>query len=261
MTTAVNGRQLDPIAVLTRADKRWCDRKKYDTAAEPEYIAALAAALTPLIAGEHNAEQAPAPAVDPAEVQRLEDLVAELRRQVDGHAHTIARQKGEITALKMERKQLQADLAAASKTAPDTKHLDTMRAEINRLQGLVVDADRKVNDARADRDTANGRVRDLGQKLAEATRDADTWQAEYERVRDEKLDDIVALAAPVHEHRYPINPDTRVLDPCSCGLVFPRDTLAAHQEEDDEDDVDETEPISTLMDRLREQLAGWGETA
>ncbi|CRK59035.1 hypothetical protein [Alloactinosynnema sp. L-07] len=233
MTAAVNGRKLDALAVLTRADKRWCDRKKYDTAAEPEYVAFLAAAVKPLLIGDHD--HVPTPAADPAQLQRLEDLVAELRKQVEGSIRTVERQKGEHAALKMERDQIRNELTAARKTAPDAKHLDALREEINRLQGRLSDAEQRATEARTARDNALARVIQLDQALTE------------ER------------AETPHMHAWVLDPDNGNLDDCDCGLAFPPDTLAAEQEADDEHPrTADPEPMAVLFAQLRRDLAGWG---
>ncbi len=219
MTTTVNG--VTARSILARADKRWTD-KSCDDPAPAEYLDHLAQAVQNHIA-EHT--PLPAPAADAAELQRLNDLVTELQNTIDARDHDLTRQVGEITA---ERDQL---LAA----------LDELRADVHtRVDQAVAKA---IAAGKSEVDTLRARVDDLRVDLAQAQRDAQTWEAEYE---------------PVHEHRYIVNTITRTLDPCTCGLVFPRDTLANHQE-DDEDLDDETEPISVLFDRLRIQLADWGD--
>ncbi len=87
-------------------------------------------------------------------------------------------------------------------------------------------------------------------QLTQAHSDAETWEAEYERVRDERLDDLT----PEHVHAYPWPERFEPPEPCECGKVHP--WFAA---EEGDEVVPELTSWEQLMSDLRDELATWPE--
>lgn len=217
--------KLDVRAVLKRADQRYTTKTGDDPAA-PDYIDALALALRPITDDT-------TPAVDAGELQGLRELVDDQRTRLDDDARTISRQQGEISALKMERDQL------AEAPAPDPA--ETRRQVERAVAAGKAEADQlraQVDELRIDLAAAK-------KALTDAVKEAETWQRG---------------AHPEHVHAYPIDGVTGEIGPCSCGLIYPRYTLAAQQDAA-EAQPDEDEPISVLLERVRLELdkADWGK--
>lgn len=227
MTTATTG--VTARSILARADKRWAD-KRCDDPAQADYIDHLAQAVQ-----AHLDDQTPAAltAADSGELQRLQALIDDLQTRLDDDARTITRQQGEISALKMERDQLAAAPAIDA-------------AEVRRqVEHAVAAGKAEADQLRAQADELRIDLAAAKKALAAAQTAATT---------------VVEQAHPEHTHAYPIDGTTGEIGPCSCSLIYPRYTLAAHQAAA-EDQPAEDEPISVLLERVRLELdkANWGK--
>lgn len=210
----------DPLLVLRRAEQR-------HTGEEPGDLTHLADAVRDLIIAPLTAGSAPA--VDDVQVKqlladkrRLEDVIAELRKVVDGHARSYEREKAASGELKK-----QLDEARAER--------DTARAQLRDRPDTGVDP--SLLD-QAQRDSAR-----LADELACARRDLAMANRTLDEIADEQADQ------PAHVHQYPVDLATGQRGPCSCHKPWIRDLT-----EDDEPVVPDIEPLDQLFARIRTEL-------
>lgn len=119
---STNGKNPDALAVLIRADQRWC-QDRLDDPGDPDYLRHLANAVTPLA----KASTAPAPATPAPDAGKLAELradIAELTRQV-------GKLRADYDAVKADK--------------------DTASSEVERLQRELGDALRAVAEAAEER--------------------------------------------------------------------------------------------------------------
>jgi hypothetical protein len=212
----------DPLVVLRRAEQKHTGEEAGDL--DHLADAVRVQIITPLTAGGR-------PVVDDVQVkqlladkQRLEDVVADLRKQVVGHGKTVERQTRELHELKND-----LDEARAAR--------DTAVAQLRDRPAAGVDA--SVLD-QAQRDNAR-----LADELAQTRRNLELAN----RTLDEIADEDASRPAVAHRHEYEVDPRTGEHWPCPCGKPWIRDLI-----HDDEPVVPDVEPWDALFDRIRAEL-------
>jgi ABC-type transporter Mla subunit MlaD len=235
---------IDDVAkVLERADGRWA-RRQGDEPAVQDYLDVLANAVRTQLGTQLGAPVAGGGAVVVDDVavkqlradkERLDDLVTELRRHVDGADRNAARLKAKLDA------------------APTAEGLDEARTQRDTARGQLADAEAD-NSRLADqlattrRDAAEKRAR-----LEETIRILDAQLAELRAAAEKTLEEIAAADA-VHTHQYEsLGPGQIPLD-CECGQPYPRGRRAPVPA--GKPDVD---PWGDLFGRIRGELAGWSK--
>lgn len=183
MTAPASAAQrVELVAALRRAAKRYAARFDDEPITE-DLIEQLAAAVGPLL------EQTGDPGADPAELQRLGDLVTELRKTAETRARVIERQKGDL-----ERKATATGEAAQ----------------------LRVDNARLADELKASQD----RIRELAEQLAEQ---GERLGAELEQARGAVAEKTQLLREldEQHRHLYPWDDPAQPPGPCECGKPHP----------------------------------------
>lgn len=267
--TATAAPPADVTSVVRRADTLYAKRFG-DDPAPPEYVKAIADAVRPLL-GQPGAApakvdgQAKALAEDNA---RLEEIVAELRRQIGVGDKAMDKLAREITNLKTQNGALETKLGEA---VEDTKRrvdaavnaiqtvVTTLRDEAEKYHQKLAAKDREINEARAERDTATAQLRDrpaaapsgeleqLRTDNARLLRDLTAANRTLDEIADEEAD------APAHIHHYPAPGPGQPLQPCACKQPYPRDP-ASFEVADEE--VPDVEPWSAVIGQVRGELDG-----
>ncbi|MEU0465068.1 hypothetical protein ABZ215_13780 [Amycolatopsis sp. NPDC006131] len=226
----------DVYAVLKRTDERIARQRGYDPLGD-DTIKPFADAVRPLI--ETSAPARPDPTAA-AELQHKDDVIAELRRTVDGHARSCDRLKTDKQRLAEELEQARAELAAARAEANEAKA---------QFRGASGEVNRLTSELRAGR-----------QQLARAMAVADEEAAKFKaRIAElEQAVDRPSAEGAGHRHLYLAAEPGQPIGPCTdpaCGKPYPRNQIA-----DLSGEVAPTppEPWAPLFQRIRGELADWG---
>ncbi len=225
--TATIAPAADLSSVLARADKRFSNRNG-DDPAPPEYIAALASAVAPLLkaaedAGAELASATPAPAPAAVDDSELERVRLELRRQTE-QVNTL---RGKFAERGRELEQLRGELAEAKQVVEKVSSLEEDNAQI-------------AND------------------LAEVEARVERLAAELEQARaalQEKAGLIQQQRAQIeadsnHQHAYLWADPKRHPLPCACGKSWPLTTPGPERPAP-------PEPEPDPWDTIRTELKDW----
>ncbi|MEU0515826.1 hypothetical protein [Amycolatopsis sp. NPDC006125] len=226
----------DVYAVLKRTDERIARQRGYDPLGD-DTIKPFADAVRPLI--ETGAAAGPSPAAA-AELQHKDDVIAELRRIVDGHARSCDRLQADKQRLAEELEQARAELAAARAEANEAK------AEFRGASGEV---NRLTSELRAGR-------QQLTRAMAAADEEAAKLKARIAEL--EQVADRSSAEGAAHRHFYLAAEPGQPIGPCmdpACGKPYPRNHIADRSAE-----VSSTpqEPWAPLFQQIRGELADWG---
>lgn len=265
--TATVAAPADVNSVVRRADTLYAKRFG-DDPAPPEYVKAIADAVRPLL-GQPVA--APAKVDGQAKMlaednARLEEIVAELRRQIGVGDKAMDKLAREITNLKKQNGALEKLLAEAEE---DTKRridaavgaiqtaTSAMGGKAEELRAQLTAAARELNETRAARDTAEAQLREQGQagnvRLAEQLAAARRDLAAANRTLDEIADEEEKQVPPApHVHHYPAPGPGQPLQPCACGYTYPREPSFEGEETVGPD----PEPWSAVIGQVRGELDG-----
>lgn len=135
-------------------------------------------------------------------------------------------------------------IGGGAPVGPADTEVRQLRAENQRLTESVADLQR--------RDTAaTETIERLMVAESEARQAAATWECEYERVRDERLDEV-ADQAEVHRHAYEWLAPNTAPAPCECGQPWPRGQRKVVKAK-----APEPDPWGDLFGRVRGELSGW----
>ncbi|RSD21974.1 hypothetical protein [Amycolatopsis eburnea] len=227
--TATLAPAADLEGVVRRADDRWA-RRHGDEPAAPEYLRQIVDAVRPLL-GQPVAAPADGDQVQQLrdDKQRLGDLVAELRKDVEARDRTIDSQKATV-------EQAKAELASARRAA--AAKLAAADADVERLTAQVTELDTQVQ--------ARGAIIER--------RDADIAQlhANVDELR-RKLD-AAEQATPPHQHRYLVDAPGTEPQACECGHPYPRAVVPTEPVK-----PSPPEPWAKLFGQIRAEAktAGW----
>jgi HAMP domain-containing protein len=224
-------------SVLRRADGRWASRTG-DEPAPPEYLAALATALRPLL------EQSGAPGTDVEELARL-------RSEFDARGRIIAQRDKTIEDL--TEKLAKARLAGTAGVERVTRERDEARQQLADARAQLADGAPAAEVERLAAEIAElkQQLAAEGERLAAVTRDLAMANATLDEIADEESS---RPAAAPHRHQYEVDLKTGERKPCECEQPWIRDLV-----EDDEPVEPDVEPLTELLNRIRVEAAeaGW----
>lgn len=223
MTSTVNG--IDWRRVLERTDEKLAKRSG-DDPLPAETIAAFARAVEAQLQGRQGdatqlgdeilrwqecaGEQA-------GEIERLRAEANEWARKYNGEARDQIRDlESERSTLQERHERMREAYAAEQRAHAELKAENAELADqLAATSALLRRAARTVS---AFRRTLAATDRELDQ----ARKDAETWQSEYERVRDDALDDLVEKLDEPHRHLHEVPSRRAAPLPCECGRPWPR---------------------------------------
>lgn len=264
----------DPLVVLKRAERA-------ATGEEPGDLSHLADAVRtqivePLTAGG-------APVVDDVQVkqlladkQRLEGVVAELRKTATARDKGAEAQAREVADLKRQLDAADEDTRRridAAVSALETP-LRAAQDEVDKLRAALTLRTQELDEVRAERDTARAQLRDRptpgvdASLLDQAQRDNARLADELACARrdltyannllDEIADDEASHPAAVHRCSHVVTEPGAEPAPCECGKPWPRSADAYTVEDEQNIDV---EPWAEVFDQIRAEAAEAGWTA
>lgn len=149
--------------------------------------------------------------------------------------------------------------------------LETLRGELDEARrresertGHLNDLRDKLAAAEAERVRLGGLVENAERKASESAAAAATWESEYERVRDEQLEELVEAKRALderssmddqrHKHEYPAERPGEVPGDCECGHPYPRAHIL---DRSTELPAEEPDAWARFFAGLRNELADW----